>query len=246
MRDDLVQLVQLQKLDEEIYQKTCQKNDLPIIIERLKAEEEEFKKKLTACKEQAQNVEKQRKAKELEVQTNEQQIQKNDGQLSQIKKNEEYKAMLHQIEELKKKNEALEEEIIVLMEKADEVQKKVAIEQSALNQEQAVLKEKEQEVQQKISLLDNQIEELKSKRSSGIGKVSNKVLAVYTQVLAKRKDTAMAMVKDGYCGACNMTLNPEEIDQARGGHVLIQCGTCSRILYHPETLGELLSKHLDD
>lgn len=245
MKDNLLKLVEVQKIDAEIYKLNCKKLELPKEIESLKKEQEEMTETVTALKDKATRLEIDRKAKEVEVQSNADKAQKNDNQLSQIKKNDEYKTMLHQIKELKKKNDQLEEEILLIMEDFDIVRADLDKEETIFKAETDELKKKEQKIKTVIDNLELDIKNLQEGRIKYMGEVSLKIATVYMQVLDKRQDIALAVVREDFCSACHMVLLPEVIDQALLGRDIVQCDTCSRILYHSDLLAQLKTSGME-
>lgn len=242
MKADLLNLVALQKLDLDIYSKRCEKDALPKNLETLRKQEQALSKKVDEVKTRLRAAESKKKDKEIEVQSTEQHIQKCDGQLNQIKKNDEYKAMLVQIDDMREKKDKLEEDILKIMDEIETIQKDLAVEQEQLNKDKAVLQEKEAEVQKVMDGVQQQLDELLSQRKMYTEKISKEILRIYEHILAKRQDAALASVgEDGVCSACHMILLEDIIDKARGGNVLVTCDTCSRILYHHQLLDSLAS-----
>ena len=52
---------------------------------------------------------------------------------------------------------------------------------------------------------------------------------------AKRRGIAVSSITDGHCAACQVRLRPQLIMEARKGDRVVQCESCSRILYVPPT-----------
>lgn len=239
MKEDLLKLVELETLDYEIYQLKRRKDEFPILLEACQKDEDALKAGLAALKEKFKTIELDRKSKEIEIESNEAQIKKNDNQLTQIKKNDEYKAMLHQIEELKKKNDKLEEGILIQMDALDEVQTQIKQEDIKVQEAMAGIKTRRDDIQSVQSSLDQDTRALEEKRSKCVDTVTPRVRDIYLQVLHKRKDRALASIKEDTCGACHMVLMPQVIEKSRLGEEVVCCDTCSRILYHPDLLARL-------
>jgi predicted nucleic acid-binding Zn-ribbon protein len=80
---------------------------------------------LDAGKQRLKQIEADRKRLELEVETKQQQIARYANQQLQTRKNEEYKALAHEIETCKGDIAKIEDQEIALMEQAEAVQKEV-------------------------------------------------------------------------------------------------------------------------
>ncbi len=246
MKDDLLKLVELEKIDFKIYQLKRRKEEYPVLIEACQRDMNELEAHLNALKESSKQIELARKEKEIEIESNEEQMKKKDNQLTQIKKNDEYKAMLHQIEKFKKKNDLLEEEIIVKMDELDAVQVQIKDEDIRVKEGKEQVAAREKEIKVNLSRLEDDRKKLKNNSEQCLNGLSPKIKDIYLQVLNKRKDRALASIKEDTCGACHMVLLAEVIEQTRMGVDVIYCDTCSRILYHPDLLAKVSTSHLDD
>src|SRR5262245_2001289 len=81
---------------------------------------------LDTAKTNAQKIESERKRLELEVESKKQQIEKYSLQQFQTKKNEEYRALAHEIDNCKAAINQLEDQQLELMEKAEVAAREVA------------------------------------------------------------------------------------------------------------------------
>src|SRR5271154_4909350 len=80
---------------------------------------------LAAAKTRVQQIESERKQRDLEVEAKKSQIERYANQQLQTRKNEEYKALAHEIEMAKAAIFKIEDQEIVLMEQAEAAQKEV-------------------------------------------------------------------------------------------------------------------------
>ena len=115
MKDLLRKLVALQKIDAEVYQFKREIKEQPALVADIKAQ---YEKKLTRYKElqhNAQDLDRARKAKELDLKVKEEDIVKANNVLMTLKTNKEYQAKLFEIENIKSDKSLLEDEILKLM-----------------------------------------------------------------------------------------------------------------------------------
>ena len=57
-------------------------------------------------------------------------------------------------------------------------------------------------------------------------------MAIFDRVAHGRKGQAMAEARDGLCTVCHVRLRPQVFNQARRNDSIIQCDSCTRILYY--------------
>ena len=74
IKDQIKKVVELQKIDGEIYSLKVQLKEKPVVLEQLKAEFESHKETLTALEEKLKAIQLDRKEKELELNTQRQKL----------------------------------------------------------------------------------------------------------------------------------------------------------------------------
>ena len=56
---------------------------------------------------------------------------------------------------------------------------------------------------------------------------------LFAETAAARRGVAVSAIRDGHCQACQVTVRPQQIMQARRGDDIVLCESCKRILYVP-------------
>jgi len=126
VKELLRKLVALQKIDAEVYAFKREIKEQPALLADVKAK---YEKKLTRyqdLQQQAQNLERARKAKELDLMSKEQDIVKANTVLMTLKTNKEYQAKLFEIENLTADKSILEDEILKQMDDSSKVAEEMA------------------------------------------------------------------------------------------------------------------------
>ena len=62
--------------------------------------------------------------------------------------------------------------------------------------------------------------------------VSADALALFERLAHGRRGLAMAEARDGLCTVCHVRLRPQVFNQARRNAGIVQCDSCTRILYY--------------
>jgi uncharacterized protein len=121
---------------------------------------------LDAAKNRAKQLESDRKKLELEVESKKQQIEKYANQQFQTKKNEEYRALAHEIELCKQAIVKLDDQQIELMEQAEGAQKEVQAANQALAEAKKVADGQVTELGKREENLKKELEGLESTRAT--------------------------------------------------------------------------------
>jgi len=224
-------LVQLQTIDSEIYTLKSEKELKPKEIETIEASFAEKKKHLAALEQSLLDLQKQRKDKELELASKEENIKKLQIQLYQLKTNKEYQAMLQEMEGEKANASVIEDGILGLFEEADKIKNDIAQEKQRLQEEEKVSEAEKKKLQDRIKEIDDRLAQLEVQRKQIIPDIEPKMFAQYERILHNRDGLAIVSVKDNSCGGCNMFVPPQVINLIRMYERIVTCEVCNRILY---------------
>ena len=187
--------------------------------------------RLETAKLKAKQIESDRKKLELEVEGKKGQIEKYALQQFQTKKNEEYRALAHEIEMCKAAINKLDDEQIVLMEQAElankeaaEVGKEAAALMKDVDLAKAALADKEVRLKKELADLQSDYDRLSSAVEEG-------VRDRYIRLRKQRGATTVVGVDRGICGGCHMKLPMQIVLSCQAQQEIVTCPNCSRILY---------------
>lgn len=234
LQNTLKKLIELQKIDEEIYNYKTELKERPAELEELRVEFEAKKGRLHELEENAKSVLVQRKGVEIELQSKEDLIAKSNMQLSDIKTNKEYTAKLKEIEGQKADKSQLEEEILKSYDAVDKLNAEVEKEKKIVGEEEKNYLAKKNEVEIAMSQLTGQIKALDGQRVTLTPDIDTNLLARYERVLENKGGLAIVPVQGNSCGGCYMNVTAQTINQLKLSDEIVGCEMCSRILYLPE------------
>jgi predicted nucleic acid-binding Zn-ribbon protein len=228
-------LIELQKLDSQIYKMRKELEAQPVLINNL---EEQFKQKdahLRKKEEEMKSLLMKRKEKEIELETKETGMKKLQAQLYQLKTNKEYQAMEGEIASHKADVSVLEEGVIKILDEIDVCQKEIVAEKEILKKERQIVDVEKNRIEAKKKEIETFLETIDSQRSQLAQRIEKTFLAKYERILHSKDGIAMVNVHHDACGSCNINLPPQVINEIKMKQELIFCGNCARILYIDET-----------
>ncbi|MDP8260038.1 MAG: C4-type zinc ribbon domain-containing protein [Candidatus Gygaella obscura] len=231
IKEQLKKLIVLQDFDSKIYKLKEEKGRMPELIERLNSEFEQKKDNFKRIENLIIDNLKRRKEKEIELGIKEEKVKKQHSQLYTLKKNEEYKAMLKEIEGIKADSSVLEDDIIELMDELDLLNKDKEKEAVVLKQEEDKLKEVKVKIDLRTKEIDSTLKDLEFKRSQIAQETDRGVLAGYEKILENKDGLAIVAVYNNSCQGCFMNVTAQIINEIKMFDKIIHCGMCSRILY---------------
>lgn len=237
LKEEIRKLVELQKVDSEIYSFSLKKNsEIPEKLTSLKNEFEQRKKEFEAALEATKQLQLKKKEKELNLATKEETIKKSQGQLFQLKTNKDYQIKLTEIASLKADASLLEEEVIKALDEIEAVDKKIKEEKRLFAQEEKNYKEKEDALHKELEGIELKTKTLEEKKAI-LGKdIDINTLARYEKLIKTRSGLAVCAVDVDTedCGACHMRMTSQKINEIKMYSELALCENCVRILYIPE------------
>lgn len=215
----------LRRIEGELAHIEPERNDL-------KSKGADTQSRLDAAKLRVRQIETERKRLELDVEAKKQLIERYANQQLQTRKNEEYRALAHEIEMCKTDITKIEDQEIELMEQAEQVQKEVgrltreAADTLKLMEEQlARLGEREQSLRQELAQLGSDREELAVAVESG-------VRSRYERLVKSKGENVVVGVQHGVCGGCHMKLPAQVLVTCQQEQEIVTCTNCGRILYY--------------
>ena len=224
-------LVKLQTIDSEIYALRYEKESKPQEIKMLEAAFEEKKQHLATLEKNSLDLQKQRKDKELDLASKEENIKKLQTQLYSLKTNKEYQAMLQQINDAKADASVIEDKILQLLDQLDKVKNDIEQEKQRLKEEEKVFLEQKKRIEDRIKEIEDRLAQLEAQRKQIIPEIVPKILAQYERILFNRDGLAIVSVKNNSCQGCNMFVPPQVINLIKMYERIVTCEVCNRMLY---------------
>jgi predicted nucleic acid-binding Zn-ribbon protein len=197
----------------------------------LKAKSGAKQAQLEAAKQVIKQIEADRKRLELEVEAKKTQIERYANQQLQTRKNEEYRALAHEIETCKAEIMKIEDQEIELMEKAEQVAKDVARLTQEAAAAQALANEKVAALDAREQNLKKEVADLRSNREQLAAAVEAGVRARYERLVKSKGENVVVGVNHGVCGGCHMKLPPQTLVACQSDQEVVACTNCGRILY---------------
>ncbi len=239
MIEELGTLCEMQKLDTQLIEHERKRAQGPRRIAEIEQELQRAKDKLAKEKEIIDELDKERRRKEKELDSEKERIKKVQAKLYEIKTNKEYQAVLKETEMAQEANDKTEEEIILLLERIEELRKDYDASLSYVKKRDKEVESEKKELEKEMTSVEAVVTELRKERDALLTKVSGEAKARYRTLLEKRNGIAVVNVKNGVCLGCYMNIPPQLFIEVTKNSRLISCPSCNRIFcYKEEEEGE--------
>lgn len=231
MHPDLEKLKSLQEIDSEIRRLNDEIATLPRRVAEIEAKLASAKAQIEEEKSKAKQNEAAKRGFESEIQSLQQKISKYREQSLDVKTNEQYKALLHEIEFAEKQIRENEEKILITMVEAESHDKNLKSAEAELKTQSALVEKEKIEARARTEEDEKALAEWQKKRHEVRSGVAAEVLEHYDRILPVRK-TALAEAMGQKCVGCNVMLRPQKYDEIRTNLHIITCDSCSRFLFY--------------
>jgi uncharacterized protein len=232
--EELKTLSEMQKLDTQLLQHERKRAQAPIRLAELEQELLKTKDKIVREKEIIEELDKERRKKEKELDAEKERIKKVQAKLYEIKTNKEYQAVLKETESAQAANDKTEEEIILVLERIEELRKDYEAATAYIKKREKEVEAEKKELDKEMGSLDSIVAGLKKQRDALLKTLSGEAKARYKTLMEKRSGLAVVNVRNGVCLGCYMNIPPQLFIQVTKNAQLITCPSCNRIFCYTE------------
>lgn len=229
-------LVDLALCEEAMLRLERERARIPQAIAEQEARLQSAREELEAQRVELERAEHDRRGKEAELQDTEAQRDKYQGQTALVKTNQEYTALLHEIERATDRISLLEDEILGAMERAEQIGTYL---QTAETEHARVEREIAAEIgglRERLSDVERELEVRRSEEQERVARLEPGERAIYAR-LKRKGGTATTRLAKRSCSACYRDVPYEQVNRVNAGEFQT-CGYCQRILVAvPDDLG---------
>ncbi len=245
MHPDLKTVIELQQVDTRITELTTLIDTLPSRIQTLEAQLHDFIHAHEERKHRLSANQKERRELDGEIQSIQTKISRHKDQLYQVKTNEQFKALKHEIDQEEENIRKIEDRILEEMMEAEQLEKLVKDAAERLDGEKARVAAEVGQLESERQTDIQERDRLRARRQELEVTLSETVREIYERVRVGRRGVAVALVRDGFCTQCNVRLRPQAYNEVRMNESIVTCESCSRILYYVEPVATGDSSSLD-
>jgi len=232
MFETIEKLLILQDRDQKIRRVKGELSHIEPERQTLKTKAATAQAQLEQSKLRIMQIESSRKDLELEVEAKKQMIVRYANQQFQTRKNEEYRALAHEIETCKDAIFKIEDQEIELMEQAEAGQKEVLRATQAVKEARKLMDEQVAQLNAREQNMQKELAELEVNREALASAVDESARARYERLVRSKGENVVVGVQHGVCGGCHMKLPPQLLVTCQAEKELVACSNCGRILYY--------------
>ena len=236
MQKALHSLLELQNIDVRLNEIRTRLARFPKKLAEVDARVSTAKADVEASKGAQLTAVKERKKYELDVEQWNERVRKYKDQGSQVKTNEAYRALQHEIELAEDEIAKAEDRLLEQMVAGEEYDRRIKASEKSLKEIEAVTKVERAKTESDKAAAEKELAGLNAEREQALAQIPENLLDNYTRIAKKHNGIALAEIRDERCSACGMMIRPHVIQEIRrsASEELLHCETCTRILYYLE------------
>lgn len=231
-REKIDILIGIQDLEKNIQIVETKLRDIPKKLETLDKDLIITKESITVMDFELKELRKKYRSIEDEIHINQSRGVKNQEKLGSVKTNKEYQSVLKEIDDLKKKTTALEDEMLMVMEQIEEIESVISEKKI---QSDILLKKMEQDkkaVQAEAEEGEKKLAELMEKREKASKMVDPKLFEKYTGVRHLVGRMAIVPVRKAVCQGCHLNIPHQMYNELQRYDSIRFCPHCQRMIYY--------------
>jgi predicted nucleic acid-binding Zn-ribbon protein len=232
MLPDLQHLIHLQEIDSALDRARRRIAEIPGVQQALELRLAERAAAVQAVKDRIAATSDARREIEKEVAAVQTRLSKYKDQLMAVKTNKEYQAMQTEIATAEGLVRSQEDRLLDLMEVTENESADLKAAEAAMRSAQTAIVTEQKALEAEIATQQATVERLTAERAEVVARIPKDTLEIFDRVAHGRKGIAVAEARDGLCVVCHVRLRPQMYNEVRRNAAIIQCDSCTRILYY--------------
>jgi predicted nucleic acid-binding Zn-ribbon protein len=238
LNQQLLYLIDLQRVDTETQKVLLGKKELPLVLTKLEENFEVIKSRIAEHRHKLDEKNKLHRELEDKLKKGIEQLRKTKDRIHDVKSNKEYQAVLKEIETFEQKNGVIEDQIISILEEVDAVKTSLAIKEQEFAREQKKYEEDKKRTEEQIGSIEAELRSGQKQVEEIRGKIRKDLLKKYEIIKNVNQGLAVVSAWKETCNGCHMNIPPQLYNELlESMEDLICCPNCRRIIYrHDESM----------
>jgi predicted nucleic acid-binding Zn-ribbon protein len=208
-----------------------EKNKIPLEVADLKSLFEEREATFLAAKQEFEQLQKEKREKEREIEEEREKVERAKAKLMSIKTNKEYYAMLKEIEGTKRTNTAREDELLAVLARDEEVEKRLAGLAAEVEELGSRYRERMVDIEARMAKFDKDISRLEARKREVAASLDKGLARRFEMIFNRRDGIAIVPARNQSCTGCHMNISPQLFILLQREERIYTCPNCSRIIY---------------
>jgi predicted nucleic acid-binding Zn-ribbon protein len=236
MHPHLKSLIELQAVDFRLIGIRERLARFPKQLAEVEARVTAARQKVATAKESLLTGQKERKTYEMDVEQWKERAKKYRNQSGEVKTNEAYRALLHEIENAEREVASAEDRLLERMVSGEEYDRQVKVAEASVKEIEAAANKDRQAIQAEYNATQKELSAAEAARAAARAAVPEDLVDHYERIAKRHGGIALAEIRGEGCGQCGVHIRPHVIQLLRrdNNEEFFHCETCTRILYYAD------------
>ena len=208
-----------------------EKQKIPLEVSDLKSLFEEREAKFLSAQQEFEQLQKEKREKERGIEEEREKVERAKAKLMSIKTNKEYYAMLKEIEGTKRTNTSREEELLSVLARYEEVEKRLAELAAEVEDLGGRYRERMVDIEARMSKFDKDISQLRARKAEVAAALDKGLARRFEMIFERRDGVAIVPARNQSCTGCHMNISPQLFNLLQRDDRIYSCPNCNRIIY---------------
>ncbi len=233
MHPSIKHLIELQTIDLRLSELRALLAGFPRRLAEIEARVAAARQQLAAAKEALTTSLKDRKRYEIDVEQWKEKARKYKDQIYEVKTNEAYKALQHEIQAAEAEIAKAEDRLLERMVAGEEYERQVKAGEKAVKEVEAAAQAERQTIAAEQAAAEKELEGDLTERQRAVATVPEDLLEHYQRIARRHNGIALAEVREETCTMCRVRVRPHVYQELRReeSQEIFHCESCTRILY---------------
>lgn len=250
--EQIRQLVELQKVDDEIYEVNQRKENAPRELKELEDRFHAVEAKRDHIQDKLEHLREQKKRLALEQDGDNAKMSKSKDKLMQAGNTREYQAMMREMDSIEKIYRTREDEKATLLEELRNTEEAKSEADRAYEEIKEEFDRKRLSLEATLREADEELQILNDKRRVAGNTIPEPKFIRYEFIRKRLEHPVIVNVEDGICSGCHIAIPPQTFIELQTGQQILSCPNCQRLIYWdqhymtPEERAEKMKKREEE
>jgi hypothetical protein len=231
LKEQIELLIDLQEKERAIARIEQELVRIPEKLDAMRIALAEIEGRMQEFEERLGGLRKAYREQEGEVQSHQSRVQKREGQLRSVKTNQEYRAILKEIADIKAATSQIEDDMLKSLEDAEAAEAAMKEASAEYERENKRIEEEGKALEEAAEARRREQEALRADCEALTPHIDARMLKKYRFAREQAGVLAVVPAKNGTCTGCNMNIPPQLFNELYRWDELRFCPHCHRILY---------------
>lgn len=227
----LQSLLHLQRLDDTLQEMKKRRQEIPARIRACEKELETARSRLEELRKRHQETLRNQRRLEKELEESMEQLRKKQSRKFEVKTNEEYRAILKEIEFTQQTHSEMEDAILRILEEIETLERDIRNQAEEVKRMEIRVQEEKARLEEESNVVEREHEEVFQQRSTVCALLQKEIVAEYEKLRARRSGLAVVVLENEICPGCHMAIPFQTINEVLQTGEIRHCPYCRRILY---------------